>query len=80
MSDVNLEDWRELELDEAPTGQWRYRVLSAYIKGEEQRVYVDWQWGPHDKNEAIAQARARFSFRDVGWEKFHRDSVRTRAR
>jgi len=49
---------KTLELDQTPSGQWRYRILQ--LLNEEQSVKVDWQWGSFSEQETIQQAKGRF--------------------
>ena len=49
---------KTLELDQTPSGQWRYRILQ--LLNEEQSVKVDWQWGSFSEQETIQQAEGRF--------------------
>jgi hypothetical protein len=48
---------RILELNESPSGQWRYRIVR-----DDGVIHVDWQWAGFTKEHAIQQARERFSF------------------
>ena len=49
---------RTLELDQAPSGQWKYRLIETVDKTRYLRV--DWEWGTYDEKETIKQAEDRF--------------------
>jgi hypothetical protein len=53
-----------LQLQQRPNGQFRYRIVLVDDDGSVS-VRVDWEFGPFNREEAIAQAKERFSFDSI---------------
>jgi hypothetical protein len=57
---------KTLQIEKTPSGQFRYRIVRHFEDlAKTCVVVVDWEFGPFNREEAIAQAKERFSFDEI---------------
>jgi len=62
---------KTLQIEQTPSGQYRYRIVSNFEDLADTRlVHMDWQFGNRDKADTILQAEDRF----LGNEKYDIES------